>query len=132
MLERSVYWQNQSGSQVYASYGLTDIDADGTRYDNGYGDSAPRHTFALLASQNFGEGWQASLNYDYQSGMSWYFDDPIDAYHKLDVRIAKAFRLGESRAVAELIGTNLLGSVNDYLPSQAWDPGAMLRFTLVY
>ena len=101
-------WQGDHGSRVYASYGLTDIDADGARYDNGYEDSAPSHTFALLASRDFGSGWQASVNYDYQSKMIWYFDEPIGDYHKLDMRIAKTFDFGETRAVTELIGTNLL------------------------
>ena len=129
-MEAALDWQNESGTRLYASYGLTTIDADGTRFDFGYEDSAPQHTFALLARQNFGSGWQASLNYDYQSDMTWYLDDSIEDYHKLDARIAKAFPLGPSRALAELVATNLLGPVNDYLPSQAWDRGVFLRFTV--
>jgi hypothetical protein len=30
--------------------------------------------------------------------MTWYFDEPIGAYHKLDVRIAKEFKLAGGRA----------------------------------
>ena len=72
---------------------LTTIDASaGTRFDAGYQDTAPRHGLGLLVSQEFGNGWQASLNYDYQSGMQWYRDEPIDRYHQLGARIAKAFR----------------------------------------
>jgi len=131
-LEAQLDWHNTKGTRIFASYGLTDIDANGTRYNNGYQDSAPQHAFALLVRQNFGEGWQASLNYDYQSGMTWYFDEPIGAYHKLDVRIAKEFKLAGGRAVAELIGTNLAGSVHDYLPTRAWDRSVFLRLTLAY
>lgn len=123
-------WRNASGTRLFAGYALTDIDASGTRFDAGYDDSAPRHGLGLLASQAFGDGWQASLNYDYQSGMRWYRDEPIDGYHRLDVRIAKHFKLGPSTVVAELIGANLLGPVSDYLPDQSWDRVLFFRLSV--
>ena len=129
-LEAQWDWRNVSGTRLYASYALTAIDASGTRFDAGYEDSAPRHGLGVLASQEFGNGWQASLNYDYQSGMQWYRDQPIDGYHQLGVRLAKRFKLGSTPVTAELIGANLLGPVSDYLPNREWDRSVFLRFSL--
>ena len=129
-LEAQWDWRNSSGTRLFASYALTDIDASGTRFDAGYEDSAPRHGLGLLASQAFGDGWQASVNYDYQSGMQWYRDRPIDGYHQLGVRLAKRFKLGSTPAVAEVIGANLLGPVSDYLPDSSWDRVLFFRFAL--
>ncbi|MDG4549767.1 MAG: TonB-dependent receptor [Candidatus Competibacter sp.] len=129
-LEAQWDWRNLSGTRLFASYALTTIDASGTRYDAGYEDSAPRHGLGLLASQEFGNGWQASLNYDYQSGMQWYRDRPIDGYHQLGVRLAKRFKLGSTPVTAELVGANLLGPVSDYLPNREWDRSVFLRFSL--
>ena len=129
-LEAQWDWRNVSGTRLYASYALTAIDASGTRMNAGYEDSAPRHGLGLLASQEFGNGWQASLNYDYQSGMQWYRDQPIDGYHQLGVRLAKRFKLGSTPVTAELIGANLLGPVSDYLPNREWDRSVFLRFSL--
>ncbi len=129
-----VQWdgRNRSGARLFASYALIDIDASGTRFDAGYEESAPRHGLGLLVSQEFGDGWQASLNYDYQSEMRWYRDAPIDGYHQLGARVAKRFKLGASPAVAELVGANLLGTVNDYLPDQAWERVLFVRFAVGY
>jgi iron complex outermembrane receptor protein len=131
-LEAQWDWRNASGVRLFASYALTAIDASGTRFDAGYEDSAPRHGVGLLISQEFGEGWQASLNYDYQSGMRWYRDQPIDDYHQLGARIAKRFKLGSTPAVAEVIGANLLGPVSDYLPDQSWDRTLFFRVAIDY
>jgi iron complex outermembrane receptor protein len=129
-LEMQWDWRNAAGARLFASYALTDIDASGTRFDAGYEDSAPRHGLGLLVSQAFGDGWQASLTYDYQSGMQWYRDEPIDGYHQLSARIAKRFKLGASSAVAELVGANLLGPVGDYLPDQSWDRVLFFRLSV--
>ena len=131
-LEAQLDWQTRFGTRLFAGYALTDIEAGNTRFDSGYAESAPQHTVSLLGSQQLPNGWEVSLNYHYQSGMTWYLDAPIDAYHQLDARLAKTFSLGNRRAVAEIVGTNLLGSVNDYLPTRAWDSGVFFRLALEY
>lgn len=129
-LEAQWDWRSASGTRLFAGYALTDIDASGTRFDAGYEDSAPRHGLGLLVGQAFGDGWQASLNFDYQSGMRWYRDEPIDGYRRLGARVAKRFKLGSSSAVAELIGANLLGPVHDYLPDRSMDRVLFFRFSV--
>ena len=129
-LEAQWDWRNPSGARLFASYALTTIDAAGTRFDAGYEDSAPRHGLGLLVSQAFGNGWQASLNYDYQSGVRWYRDQPIDGYHQLGARLAKRFKLGSTPVTAEVIGANLLGPISDYLPDRSWDRSLFFRFAI--
>jgi iron complex outermembrane receptor protein len=131
-LEAQWDWRNSSGTRLFAGYALTDIDASGTRYDAGYAESAPRHGLGLLVSQEFGAGWQASLNYDYQSGMQWYRDPQIDGYHQLGLRVARRFNVGSTSVLAELIGANLLGSVSDYLPDRAWERVLFFRLAVGY
>ena len=131
-IEAQLDWRNEAGLRVFASYAYTDIDAEGTRFNNGYEDSAPRHSFGLLVNQEFANGWSASVNYDYQSAMQWYLDEPINDYHKLDARIAKRFRIGGSELTTELVGTNLLGPISDYLSDQESDQGLWFRVSLEY
>lgn len=129
-LEAQWDWRNGSGTRWFASYAPTTIDAAGTRFDAGYEDSAPRHGLGLLVSQPFGHGWQASLNYDYQSGARWYRDQPIDGYHQLGVRLSKRFKLGSTPVTAELIGANLLEPIHDYLPDRSWERSLFFRFAI--
>lgn len=131
-LEAQWDWRGTRGTRVFASYALTAIDASGARYDAGYAASAPRHGFGFLVSQLFGNGWQASLVYDFQSKMRWYRDAPIGAYHQLGARLGKQFKIGASSVSAELIGANLLGPVKDYLPDQAWDRAVYFRLGVDY
>lgn len=131
-LEAQWDWRGPSGTRVFAGYALTDIDASGARYDAGYADSAPRHGLGFLVSQPFGNGWQASLIYDFQSKMRWYRDKPIRAYHQLGARVSKQFNLGATPVTAELVGTNLLGPVEDYLPDQSWDRAVYFRLNVDY
>ena len=78
------------------------------------------------------DGWQASVNYDYQSAMRWYRDQPIEGYHQLGVRIAQHFKLGANPVVAEWVGANLLGPISDYLPDQSWDRVVFFRLSIAH
>lgn len=127
-LEVQLDWAIRSKTQVFTSYAFTDIDGEDIDYDA----SAPRHGFGLLINQDLGNQWQMSLNYDYQSAMTWFLEEPIDDYHKLDVRIARPFRLGNVDLIGEIVGTNLLESVDDYLPTREWDRGIFARLAAEY
>lgn len=122
-------WASTSGTRVFTHYALTKINASRTRFNAGYLESAPRHGVGLLVSQALGTGWQVSLNYDYQSKMQWYRDQPIHAYHQLGARLAKQFKIHSTSVVAEVIGANLLGPVEYYLPDQSWDRTIFFRLS---
>lgn len=129
--EAQLHWRNRSGTRLFAGYAWidADADADGPRFDADYTRSVPQQAVSVLLSQEFAEGWQASLAYAYQSGMRWYREAPIDAYYQLSGRIAKRLRWGKTQALAELIGGHLGEPVSDYLPDRAWDRGVFVRFS---
>jgi hypothetical protein len=64
--------------------------------------------------------------------MHWYREAPIDASHQLTGRLAKRLRWGDTQALAELIGGNLVEDVADYLPHRAWERGVFFRFSWHY
>ena len=125
-------WRSPGDTRWFASYALTGVDASGTRYDAGYAESAPRHGLNVLVDWDVGRGWRASANYGYQSRMRWYQDPSIDGYHQLGLRLARRFNVGSHSVLAELIGANLLGSVSDYLPDQAWERVLFFRLAVGY
>lgn len=129
-LEAQWDWRSSFGTRLFASYALTEIDADGAQFDAGYAKTSPRHGLSFLIVQDFADGWQTSINYDYQSKMQWYRDVPIKSYHQLGLRLAKSFKLGSSLAKVEAIGSNLLEPVADYLPSQVWNRTLFFRLNL--
>jgi iron complex outermembrane recepter protein len=131
-LEAQWDWRSPGDTRWFASYALTDVDASGTRYDAGYAESAPRHGLNVLVDWDVGRGWRASANYGYQSRMRWYHDPSIDGYHQLGLRLARRFNVGSHSVLAELIGANLLGSVSDYLPDQAWERVLFFRLAVGY
>ena len=87
-------------TRLFASYAFTDVDSD----DSNTNASAPQHGFALLINQELGSGWQISLNYNYQSAMTWYLEDPIAHYHILDMRLAKRIKVGNTRIFSKSHG----------------------------
>jgi iron complex outermembrane receptor protein len=115
-------------TRLYASYAFTDIDGD----DIDDTDSAPQQGFSLLLDQALANGWRMSLHYDDQSAMTWYLETPIEDDHILDVRLARWFKLGNVRLTGEIVGTNLLGPVSDYLPYREWDRSVFVRLSADY
>lgn len=130
--EAQLQWRNRRGTRLFAGYAWLDADADRPRFEVDYPRSVPRHGASLLLSQTLAEDWQASLAYTYRSGMRWYREPPIDAYHQLSGRIAKRLRWGQTQALAELVGENLLEDVSDYLPGRAWERSLFFRFSVDY
>ncbi len=72
------------------------------------GEYVPRLTAGALLSHRFDGGWSASLGYYYMTQMNWPNDgDRLPPYDRLDLRVARRFRLGDQQAELELIGQNL-------------------------
>ena len=72
------------------------------------GEYVPKLTASALLSHRFDGGWAASLGYYYMSQMNWPNDgDRLPPYDRLDLRVARRFRLGDQQAQLELIGQNL-------------------------
>ncbi len=130
--EAQLQWRNRRGARLFAGYAWLDAAAADPRFDGDYTRSVPQHGASLLLSQEWPEDWQASLAYTYRSAMHWYREAPIDASHQLTGRLAKRLRWGDTQALAELIGGNLVEDVADYLPHRAWERGVFFRFSWHY
>ena len=130
--EAQLQWRNRHGTRLFAGYAWLDADADAPLFDGDYTHGVPRHGASLLLSQEWPEDWRTSLAYTYQSALRWYREASIDATHQLTGRLAKRLRWGNTQALAELIGGNLMGDVSDYLPGRAWERGVFFRFSLHY
>lgn len=97
-----------------------------------YGHSGtPRHTASVLLSQQLGGGWSASLGYYYLDEMAWFmWGGDTDAYGRLDLRLAKQWRLGNQDVEVELIGQSLNGSYSEFTPANQFDSRYFLRVRL--
>jgi len=103
-------WQPQPGSLIYLAASRTAIDADG-QDANLLSASGPRHTVSLLFSQDLFDSWQFSLGY-YRVGPMQPLSggDPLPATDRVDLRLAKRFKLGSSRGEIALVVQNATDS----------------------
>ncbi len=75
--------------------------------------SVPKNTASVLVSHDFSSGYKASFAYYYISGIRWLADgDFIEANSRVDIRIAKNWRVNKNRIKAEFIVHNIGG---DYI-----------------
>ena len=70
--------------------------------------SVPENTLSLLISHDFSHGYEASIAYYYVSEMEWLGDgDFREDFHRVDLRIAKNWRIGKKRLKTEFIVHNI-------------------------
>ncbi|MCB1801333.1 MAG: TonB-dependent receptor [Gammaproteobacteria bacterium] len=93
---------------------VTKIDAAGNPAPSRSGNprsaepSVPRHTFTLLGSRTFADGWQLSGTYYYVSAMEWLGEgDFVDRQTRVDARLSKRFRHSDSDVELSLNVQNL-------------------------
>ena len=68
----------------------------------------PRHTLALQLNRKFAHDWSGTLALFHVGGMHWLGEGRyVDAYTRLDLKVAKGFRLGGADAEVALIVQNL-------------------------
>lgn len=87
----------------------------------------PRHNANLLASKSFNNGWETSFVWYYLSDVAWRQGDLIKAHDRLDFRLAKSFKVGNSSAKAELIVHNLLNEYPEFEDYNIFDTRVFLR-----
>jgi iron complex outermembrane recepter protein len=107
----AVRWQLRPGSQLYWAGSRTFIHADGPGAET-IEASGPRHTVSLLVSQDLPGNWQASCGY-YRVGSMKPMSggDLLPPAERVDLRLAKRFQIGDSRAEVALIVRHASGDV---------------------
>jgi iron complex outermembrane receptor protein len=93
----------------------------------------PSHTFSLLLSHRFDFGFDASTVYYYTDSVSWYGEgDPVPEYKRLDLRLAKRFKLLNSDSEISLLLQHLNGEslefYNSGINKNVWKKRAYLQF----
>ncbi len=97
----------------------------------------PKHTLSLLLSHQFDNGYEASTGFYYTDAMSWYGEgDQVPEYRRLDLRLAKRFRLYDANSEISLLIQNLNGDNLDFYNSSIyqniWKTRAYLQFKTAF
>lgn len=85
-------------------------------------DSIPDYSGGLLFMHRFDDNWSGSLGYFWVDEMVWFNDpDKIEAYERLDLRLARQFRIGKSRGTAALAIHNAGDEYEDFRSDQFFE-----------
>ena len=146
-------WMNIEGFDVQAQYNASDrttlraassmVNAKGERIrkrDNtgavietqNIKDFVPKFTLSALLSHHFDQGWTGSVGYYRMSRMNWPNDgDRLEPYDRLDLRLAKKFRMGGQQAQLELIAQNMRNQAYiEFRDDNKFERRMYLRFKL--
>lgn len=117
-LEYQLKWRPSSEAWLIVSQSWIDTDsAAGTWW---YPRQVPRHTLALLAGLAVA-GSELSLGYYHTGKMYWDADgDYASRYNRLDLRLAKGWRLADGRIETALVLQSLLGTEKESFPEDLY------------
>ncbi len=102
-------------------------------WDKSLDTRVPTQTISLLLSHRFESDIEISAGYYFTDSMTWYGEgDPVPNYERVDLRLAKRFKLLSSNSEAALLVQNLNGENIDFYNSgnyrNVWDRRAYLQF----
>ncbi len=117
-----------SRDRLFVSYAYTEIIAGDGAED--LEASAPRQKLALLLSHDFTGGLEGSIFYTWQDRMAWLDGSAIDACDRLDLRLARRWRVDNKAVRLELVGQNLSGAHADYRRDARWEPLGYVRLSV--
>jgi iron complex outermembrane recepter protein len=106
-------------------------------YDNKVNKRVPSHTFSLLLSHRFASDIEASTTYYFTDAMSWYGEgDSVPSYKRLDLRLAKRFKLLDSDSEISLLIQNTNGENQDFYNGEnyrnVWKQRTYLQFKTAF
>lgn len=105
----------------------TSSDAD----NNVLSRTTPVHNFGLLGMHSLGDSWYGSFGYYKVGGLEalgW--STPVDAYQRLDLRLARRFKAGVTRGEFSVVLQNVLGDYNDFRNDNVFDRRGYMNLTL--
>jgi iron complex outermembrane receptor protein len=124
-LEAIVRWQPSARTWLMLTQSVLDTHSDSEQY----AESAPHYSASLLAFHDF--GWlKASLGWYYQADMAWVSGFALDDHHRVDVRLARDFKLGTTQAEFAVVAQNLGNEYPEYQPSLQFDTRAWATLEL--
>lgn len=84
--------------------------------DQNYSDSAPQGSGSLLWIHNLSDRYLASLAYYYVGGMAFLDSKPVEPVRRLDLRLARTYRMGKVNGDIALVVQSALGRYDEYYP----------------
>jgi iron complex outermembrane receptor protein len=127
-IETQLDWRPSTHTMVRFGHAYVDIDSDDAQEE--YSRSAPRNSYLLFANHRFPRRIDASLAWHYTERMQWLEWETIDSISRLDLRLAKGFRLGTHRAQLALVGQNVLGDHLEFRRGNRFDPRVFVQLSL--
>lgn len=130
--EMQVRFRPGAESQLIFNHSYTHVTSSDVESDF-YSRTTPVHNFALLGMHRFGAGWHGSFGYYRVGGLEALGDStPVDAYQRLDVRLAKGFKAGTARGEVAMVLQNLLDDYQDFRNDNTFDQRAYLSLELAF
>ena len=136
-LEYQVNYQPLAGTRIFWSQTWTDIQStasiDYVRMSRTEGGAAPRAA-SLAVFHSPAPGWELSMGYHIADGISLMSADGGQRYalQRTDVRLARAFRMGESKSEIALTVQNLGPAARDGDRKFYFDQRALLTLRVEY
>ncbi|MDQ1363466.1 MAG: iron complex outerrane recepter protein [Pseudomonadota bacterium] len=119
-IELGLMWNINNDTWLRGAYGFADIrhyfmtDLS-PALSQTRDDQAPRNTWSLLLAHNFDYAIRGSLACYSLDETRWLEDgDKIPAYHRLDARLARHFRVGQDKGEIALIAQNMNNKYQDF------------------
>ncbi len=126
-LEFQLQWQPRVGSRLIFNQAWVSVDSN----DPEIAHSAPSYTLSLLASQQLGRGFDASLGYYRTAAMTWLEDGAaVPAFDRLDLRLGRRFKLDGRAAELAVVAQGLLGDYAEFSPQFQFDRRVFGTFSL--
>ncbi len=128
-LETQVIWRAGSRWRVWFSHSYSHVASTDPSGD--LERSTPTQIYSLLAWHSFGQGYEGSLGFYGVREMEPQGDgDPLPAYHRLDVRLAKKMKWLGRRAEVALVVQNLLGPYQEFRNDNLFQRRAFVSLNL--
>jgi outer membrane receptor protein involved in Fe transport len=139
-VEIELNYKPNTKTRVVAAYSLTDqqgsflTDFDSTIPTSTYQPTTgatPRQTLGLLGIYKLNVKTTVSIGYYHVDDMGW-FDTltTIPGYDKVDMRIARKVKIGDSKGTVELVGQNLGETYYTYEPGSAFERRIFVKLRL--
>lgn len=93
--------------------------------------TTPVHNYGLLGMHDFSDGWLGSFGYYKVGGLDalgW--STPVEAYQRLDLRLARRFKAGGARGEFSVVLQNVLDDYNDFRNDNVFDRRVYMNLTL--
>ncbi|MGP1609063.1 MAG: TonB-dependent receptor plug domain-containing protein [Burkholderiales bacterium] len=128
-VEYQATWRPYRSTQITVSQSFvnTDFPDDGTFL------SVPGNTTAIVWLQRLPQGWDFSLTHTAIGAMTWNgAGNMLPSRNRTDLRLARAFRLGNTQAEAAIVVQNAGGASPEYLPQLEFSRRAFAILRIAY